>query len=386
MRKNVMKINIKWIYTFTFIFYLIKQLLIVHVSWNVNEQIISNYNTICSYLLYLFLGCLFISEVIVTKEYGYYFVIVPSILIISFISFRVTLDQDIFLSLIMIVLSRNIAIKYIINKYFQFILIALILVVLLSFVNVTKNIQVDFGYGLGHSFGFQNPNNLGTVVVSLLLSWLYLHSNLKLIFIFAIFYGFGGLLLYLTSARTAVYTILITPWLLLIFRALKNKSMGLYFWGVSVGFIFLIGFTFFLINKYKFVPWMNLNSFHARFKFADEFYKLYGLHVWGTRLIFISSQEAMLTHQASMILDSSYARILIFNGMIMSVLYLVLIFISIYRGYKYKNKMLLLIILLFLIEGFMEQFSLYAEYNFALLATFSSINKLDFLRKIGEEE
>ena len=245
-------------------------------------------------------------------------------------------------------------------------------VIVSSYVGITVDWIVNFTYGTGHSMGFNHPNNLGVIILSIVASWLYLYPNVKFPLLFGVPTIAGLIIWKIAAARTSAILLLAIPWLIFLFKSTKKFNfqniLKWEFWIVILAFLLSI------YLMYRIGLRGSMNNFESRFNMPYILYNQYGINLFGSKLPLVGSREALQYKVQSIILDNAYLRVLLINGILTTLIIIGLYAVLINNAYKSKKYILLIIIVLFIVEGFMEQFFLYAEFNFTILATFANLN------------
>lgn len=361
-------------YELLFLFYMINVFFISSVQWQIDSKLL-NYLRIGSLFIYL---CLFVAlylmELVISKNLIYYILIIPTIIILLGIAGMNVKDNALVLNTMMIFLAKNIDFNKIANLFFKFFLVSLIVIILFSQIGLTSDVMFNFSYGTGHSLGFPHPNNLGMAVLVLILAWLYLNyfRNIKIIFLVS----YVGALFDLSVplSRTSAVILLVAPWILLIYRYSDKLKLNRLYYISSFFPLFIYILSIILMFKIQLGSVINsYSSFLVRFTEGKSLFETYGIHLLGSNIHFIGSIEAQILGVSPVILDCAYLRLLIYYGIVPSIIMLILFLVLGHRIYKSNNQILMVIMILFFISGLMERDTLFVQWNFVLLATFAAL-------------
>lgn len=308
----------------------------------------------------------------VSKDYFYYCIVIPIIMVILFLSAIKISNFDILLTILLVLLAKDVDYYKIVNTYFITMCIICAFVIVSSYVGITVDWIVNFTYGTGHSMGFNHPNNLGVIILSIVASWLYLYPNVKFPLLFGVPTIAGLIIWKIAAARTSAILLLAIPWLIFLFKSTKKfNSQNILKWEF---WIVILAFLLSIYLMYRIGLRGSMNNFESRFNMPYILYNQYGINLFGSKLPLVGSREALQYKVQSIILDNAYLRVLLINGILTTLIIIGLYAVLINNAYKSKKYILLIIIVLFIVEGFMEQFFLYAEFNFTILATFANLN------------
>lgn len=368
-----MKIKNTYLYQILLVFFLIRQLFWGRILWTDSIQSnflrIANFSLIAIFVLGFFIYFL---EMYVSKDYFYYCIVIPIIMVILFLSAIKISNFDILLTILLVLLAKDVDYYKIVNTYFITMCIICAFVIVSSYVGITVDWIVNFTYGTGHSMGFNHPNNLGVIILSIVASWLYLYPNVKFPLLFGVPTIAGLIIWKIAAARTSAILLLAIPWLIFLFKSTKKfNSQNILKWEF---WIVILAFLLSIYLMYRIGLRGSMNNFESRFNMPYILYNQYGINLFGSKLPLVGSREALQYKVQSIILDNAYLRVLLINGILTTLIIIGLYAVLINNAYKSKKYILLIIIVLFIVEGFMEQFFLYAEFNFTILATFANLN------------
>lgn len=377
---NKYKIIINYIFFLSFLVYLLNTIFIREVNWQADTNTIEkSLNILCIFLFF----ALYVLEMVITQDFAYYLIFVPVTIIILKITGDNIENTELVFTATIIFLSKHIDFNKIVDCYFKIMSVGVILIILFSKIGLTKNIYVTFPYGTGQSLGFPHPNTLGIIILVIVLAWVYLNYKANIGIIFLVSY-FGALFDWtIPLSRTSAIVLILLPWIILIYRySDKLKLYSLYRFS-----IFLIVIAFFIslilmLNIEYFSSYFSskYSSFFVRFTTARSLYDYYGIHWLGSNIPFVTTAESLKYNIPTLILDCAYLRILIYNGLISVIIMALLFLILAYRIYRHGNQLLMVILVMYIILGFMEHVTFLAQWNFVLLGTFAILNPKSLLK------
>lgn len=367
-----MKIKKTYLYQILLVLFLIRQLFVERIFWSSGVQrTFLRIGNLCFISIIIIGIFLYLIEMYDSKDYVYYCIMFPIIIGTLFLSYVKIDNFDLLLTVFLVLLGKNINYLKVVKTYFITMSLILVFVIIGSHFNITLDWIVTFAYGTGHSLGFNHPNNLGIMILSIVASWLYLHPNVKWIIVFVISIFASFVVWKVAAARTSAILLLAIPWVVILIKLMiKFKLQHLLKWEFAI-IIFAFMVSFYLMFKVGLRG--SINNFESRFYIPYLLYNQYGINLLGSKIPLVGSYEALLYKVQSIILDNAYFRVLLINGILSTLIFVGFYAILIRRAYEYKRYILLIIIMLFVIEGFMEQFFLYAEFNFTILATFANL-------------
>lgn len=362
---------LKCLYTVALFAYILTVFLIPEVEWQTNPNLLISLGKIAKLVCLSVFLALYVLELIINQDFIYYVVLVPVAVFLIALAAKNVGDDSLLFSVIIIFLSKKVDFDSVVKLYFWIMLVSTLAITLFSKIGIVQDITVIFPYGVGHSMGFPHPNNLGIAVMVTILAWVYLNYKKSFLLIMVVSYIGAWFDFCVPLARTSAVILLVLPWLILVYRySNKLKLHGIYFLSsLSILFVFTIS-LFLMFNLYD-----NSTSLYIRFTEAKSLYNVYGVHLLGEKIPFVSTVASVLFNIPSVILDCAYLRVLIFYGIIPTVLMIILFLILGRRIYIHNNQILMVIMVLFLIHGLMERNVLFAQWNFVLLGTFANLKE-----------
>lgn len=373
---NKYKIIVNYLYFLFFLIYLINSFFISEVSWRANDSLINTIQKEFTVFCLLLFFSLYLLEIVINQDFLYYLILVPITIVLLKIIGNNIENNDLVFTVAIVFLSKHINFDKIADFYFKIMSVGLVLIILFSKVGITKNVYVTFPYGTGQSLGFPHPNTLGITVLVTILAWVYLNYKTNIIVIFFVAY-LGALFNWIVPlARTSAIVLILLPWVILIYRySDKLKLHSLYYcsiffilvaFGISIILMFNIGY---FSNNFS----SKYSSFYVRFTTAKSLYDYYGIHLLGSNIPFVSTADALKFNITPVILDCAYLRMLIYNGLISTITMTIIFLVLGYRIYKCNNQILMVILVMFIILGFMEHVTFLAQWNFVLLGAFADL-------------
>lgn len=320
-------------------------------------------------LLIIFINCILASDKFTRKDLLIFFLI----LTISFISYYVCDSNFIFKLFLIIYSARNLNFDECVKKDFKIKLLLFISVVALHFLGLTNDyIMIRSDGTIRNSMGFSHPNIFGIYILMLCLEYVYIHdfkSNKTQYFILVVLIFIVN---YFANSRASMLVMLLMLLTCIfkktIFYLLENKK-----WIKKIAtnsFLILSIFTLFLTVLYQQGSdvGIEINKLTSnRISSISQFYNKYGLHLFGSKLTLVSTEVATLTRKQAYILDNSYANLIIQYGVLIYIIIGIFFKKSFNKMYNDKNYSLMLVFILLLIYGIMENSILKISYNFFLI-------------------
>lgn len=262
------------------------------------------------------------------------------------------------------------------------------LVIFSSLVGIIEN-YVTYRTGtteLRYSLGFNHPNTLAGFILSLVLEDSYIRKRRVNISYCIIIWFIAWIVHKITGNRTAVFLMLIYPVLL---GAIEKISAGK---KISKIMAFILMMSYPTITVFSCLTmqycrsniWLQqIDTFLGnRFINARKIYMLDGISLLGQHVQLVSVKEARALHTSIALLDEAYLRVLIQAGplviSIIAVLYMTCTRIAISN----QDRILLLVIEVFLVFGLSESGFNNVFMNFTLLFAGRAIYEFDEKMKL----
>lgn len=236
------------------------------------------------------------------------------------------------------------------------------------------------------TLGFCHRNVLGSNMAVLCLCWLYLRFRRLhwgdlvacLVLTFVTYF--------LAISRSSLVIMLASIILVLLMKLFETKLKAFPHTGkllaaafVSMFLVSLIGALFYKEG----VPfWDAMDKILTkRLSFAHECYIQHGFTLFGQQIPFMSTMESVLTGGYRLILDNSFMRALIYDGLLPGGLFLTLYLVCLLRAWRKGDTGLVACFLVIAVYGVSESFMLDVFYCFPLL-----LGCMDLFRRRPEGE
>lgn len=304
--------------------------------------------------------------------------------------------------------------------------VAIFLTLLGTLLNLIPNIVYNNGNeGVYYTYGFCHRNVLGGNMAAVCLAWLYLrYNNLRkrdVLFWLAM----TGLTYMLALSRTSLIIMVLSIFAITFChffggRIVQDKRFR---WIMLLSFaaLFISCLAGTLFYERDNDTWLLIDKFFTkRLLFASQCLEEYGFSIFGQEIKFvstlesqtqtiirqepitlefllskikhlvafvqtsaqqiasgtISAEKAEITFSANasrLILDNAYMRVLIYNGIIPGILFIISYFMALNHTWMRKNVALVAGMMIMAVYGVSERFMLDAYYNFPLLLAFISM-------------
>lgn len=214
--------------------------------------------------------------------------------------------------------------------------------------------------------GFSHPNVFGTFIFSIMSEYVYLRYKklniFDLIIIMISIWSIG----YYADSRTSQMCIIILM-ICLTFIRKKEKKFGekinilipnLFFICAAISFI-----SAYLYSKNNSLM-ININEvITGRLNFIVQFFKEYKITAFGNEIIIIGTKQSSEMGLKPWILDNAYSLILLRYGIIAFTMIGVYLNLFFKKAYENKDYMVILIMIIFLFFGLLENGMFKVEYN-----------------------
>lgn len=285
---------------------------------------------------------------------------------VFFISYRISRNSLIFISLLFILASKNVDIEDFIKYDFKlklFLLVSVIILYFLGFTNVILKSRIDGT--IRYALGFGHANVLGVILFTLCSDLAFLHYK-KIKFKEYLFFLISFLICtFVCDSRAAQFGILIL-FILLIFLPKVEKILLV---NKIIPFlpIILMGLSYLgaiLFNgRSDFI--LKLNDLTStRIKCTSDFLNYYGVNMFGHYFEYYGlwNIRSYLT-----VLDNSYMNMLLQFGLATTVFVILGLFISLKKAVKEKKYALIMCFIALMLYGLMENYSYMIGYNAILI-------------------
>lgn len=306
----------------------------------------------------------FILKPIIVKE----LVFVLLWLIVGTITFLKTKDILIIVNTMMIITARVFALKKLVWVVFLSNIFALgvtLICYYLGFALDNMNGTLN-----KHSFGVSHPNQLGAIVLVILLCSIYLltKSTIKGKFFWSILILSFLFLMYSSGSRGGAIASFLAIGILVIYYW-KPKVLP------NIGFfigIFFFCFSIYATGSSVYVSGSFLNNLDKiltnRIRMNNEFMTNYGIKIWGQRVIYTGGSSALYFSDYAY-LDNAYLRNLINYGIVYSILFYSYILMVIQKLKENRMYALYIMVIPMLVYGFVEEGFISYLTNIILLLT-----------------
>ena len=231
------------------------------------------------------------------------------------------------------------------------------------------------GSGYYNTLGFCHRNVLGANMVILCLLWFFIrYRELKKqdIFLWLVLSFITFRLAY--SKGSFIIMILISV-SVFAFRSMEDWIMEssfaykcIIFSFIALIIISVIGTVFFDSGRNF---WRELNSiFTLRFSSANYCYSKYGISLFGQKIPFVNSLRAQISGITKLILDNSYARLILYYGLVPGSMFLFIYIKAIRQAYLHRNGAIITCLLIMAVYGLAERYMLDIYYQFPLIIAF----------------
>lgn len=255
---------------------------------------------------------------------------------------------------------------------FRLKVVLFVLIIGLSLVGVLKNVSGNYNGTFKQSFGFHHPNAFGMYAFTLLIEWLYLRFEKLTLIECGIIFMLGYLTMEFSGARTTSY-MFFAIFLLFLLAKLFPKLFTTKF--VQFGTMLLAPFLMILsiVLTKLFIQHdrlaIQINAILSdRLDYQAVYWKTFGVRFFGQNIFF---KDVMVNGTKSSILDCAYIQILLYYGLIFSVIFIFLFALMFYFAVERNNVKMIVAVLFFVGTGFAESSMLRPFLNpfiFALLA------------------
>ena len=302
-----------------------------------------------------------------SKKYSVKSIIIITILTFLFyISKNISHDNNLFITMLFIIASKNINIKKFIKYDLKIKIIISSLIIFLYNIGLAENvIRYRLDGTIRNSLGFGHPNVLGAIIFSIIVDIICLkYKKLKIkdyIFILTLFI----LSTIACDSRAAQLGTIILIVLSMIFPYIENKK-NIINWATIIPFVlFFLTYTLVVLYPKNIQLINNINEiFSSRIRLAYEFYDYYGINLFGH---FFLQKETWKEQYYLYVLDISYMTILIKFGIIALMSTLISFSLSIKKAINNSDYGIAIAIISIMFYGLMENYAYMIGYNAILV-------------------
>ncbi|AEB30202.1 hypothetical protein CAR_c15430 [Carnobacterium sp. 17-4] len=297
------------------------------------------------------------------------------IVIIIVIVFYQTKSISLLYFTVAVIASKNIKLEKIayLDVFFRFSgLFITITLFLLGIIEEYNLYRIDEGVSsIRHSLGYAHPNTLFMHVFIIAIDIIVLRYNKLNFKTLLILNFFLGVFSNITSSRTGMIVFICLSILIFLQKKFNilNKSK-------IIRIIITYSISIFTLSTYFLVYAYNNSSslvyildtmITGRIRSAAYYWNTYGLSILGQPTNRLSTIDALLTNQRAYILDNVYFNLLISQGVVFTIIYIVLYTKLIKKLFNEKNEIAILLIFTFFVYGLTEGIPLNIEFNYTAL-------------------
>lgn len=220
------------------------------------------------------------------------------------------------------------------------------------------------------SVGFNHPNTLAALVLSLVLEDALLFRRKSTVVYTLVVWTIAAGVLFVTANRTSVALMVLFPILLFLVSLKSTGNMNAFFaaaavWScpVAAGFSYQ---SMKLCRKSSLFFWLDRLSGY-RFYNCQRLLNTYGIPALGQKVNLISVRIARKTKSSIALLDVAYLRMLIQGGPIVLLLLISMYMRGVYCACRENDKLLVMIFVLYALFGLIESGFNNVYMNFSLL-------------------
>ena len=274
---------------------------------------------------------------------------------------------------------------------------AIILTLVGTYMHLIPNIIYDNGTeGVYYTYGFCHRNVLGANMAVICLAWLYLRYNNLQVMDLILWIVMTGLTYMLALSRTSLLIMLLSIFVMAYCYYLgsyiaRNKVFRRFIlWSFICMAVLCVVCTIFY-DQDNFILKIVDKVFTKRLLFAKQCLDEYGFSLFGQDIQFVSTLQAQTQSadqsfyqqmSSRLILDNSYMRVLVYNGIIPGALFIFSYCRALQHTWRRRNVALVAGMMIMAFFGVSERFMLDVNYNFPLLLAFISMFRQPTLKTI----
>lgn len=281
---------------------------------------------------------------------------------------------DVLYTVLFMITVRDIDIDKLFRDIFWFILFFYLLTIILSMTGIITNLVFSDITRVRKCLGFGHPNYLGQYTMVLTLLWIYRRYDKFGIFDVAGLLVFNIVISKIADSRSGFYSciiaILITALMKIMFRN-KKKSPSVLYISLLLMPVLIIA-SLYLSFHYREMGVLGLginNLFSGRLSLQEKAVTQFGFSLLGQKMEFMSGYNGFGGNIMDVYyyIDSSYIRMLVYFGLVVSALLIVMYEYAIYTSIKTKEYSILIVLLVYVIYGFIQPTVFSIHYNVALV-------------------
>lgn len=224
---------------------------------------------------------------------------------------------------------------------------------------------------LRYSIGFNHPNTVASIVLSLILEEAWLNQRRGTGFYTVVIWIIAAITYLITANRTAVLIMLVFPLALLFIREgpaeNREKRHGSPAFASLLPAAVIFSCLAMLLCRSSFLFRSIDAALSNRFYNAGMIYNAYGVPLLGQQVALVSVKTARLTKSSIALLDVAYLRLLIQAGPVILTLVVILYASAMNRAWKEQKNLLTLIFAFYVVFGLCESGFNNVFMNFTLL-------------------
>lgn len=365
-----------------FFFYLAYTFILFQAMFNNVPSVLPFYSIIDKLIVVLiFLTVLFQNQIYKIRE----IVLVVIIFSITVISYLLSKDNIILKVVMLIIASKDIELK----KFIKFDLVIKVIfccmIIIFSQIGVSGNYIILRADGtIRQSLGFTHPNALAAYWLSICCDYVYLSLNRnKMIKLFSC-----TIITFIIGRITDSRTVIICVYLMIIlffyntYLNLNNKTAKRFIVFLPYLLFILSILSAYLYKSSDFIKNID-HLLSKRIYYTEQYIQKYDIKLFGQEIETVSTVQSRLLNISPQILDNSYIVLLLKFGMILLVGGCLLLSLRLRLSYRERDKLLIIILIIFMISGLFESWLIKINYN-PFLLSFSSL--IYYKRKIDKED
>lgn len=355
------------------------------------SMMFSSVNVISNFLEYFKYGIYaIISLAIIIQSKKYYlkeFIYMIVCISVSFVSWRVSNNNNLFIMVLFIFAMKQIDFNKLVRYDLKLKIFFMISVVILYVMGCTDTFYMYRDDGtIRSSMGFSHPNVFGAYVFSIYCEYIYIYRNKNKTIINLLVTVTAFLLVnYFCDSRGSSYSILIL-FILVTYKkidlfGIMNKKIVK---AIFIGLVFLGTIFSYMIasnyNKNDSFKYSVNRMLSGRISSAKYFIENYDIKMFGNEIKTVSTRQAMETGKSAILLDNSYIKLLVQFGILSYLIFTINFSKAVNRAFKENDYILAIIFAVYAIRGLTDNILFYLYGNIFLLYFASNI----YIQRKGE--
>ncbi|WP_302579574.1 hypothetical protein [Clostridium saudiense] len=298
-------------------------------------------------------------------------IVYACVTVIVIVSIYILNDKYIFVALGFILLASKIDIEKFVKFDLKIKLFSLVLIISLCKLGVINNYTREINGAFKQGLGFSHPNFLTALVMIILIEWFYIRYHKLKLFDYIGIAICIVIIWNIAASRTSVLTFLVIYLMVIITKAFPNIfEINILKLIISILPIIGVVISFTMVYLYgKGVPFaLSINTVvTGRLKLAYNLLNKYGISLFGQFINVYGTRSVNYTSDSLFNVDMSYVLIPIRYGVcILALLIIGYYFLSKFAINK-KNNMFVLAIIYFVVLGLAESYFYRIQYNFTMV-------------------